>query len=221
MDYNSLKDQIRAYSNRDDDVFIAQIPNFIDQAMNKIYMEAKNIGFQTIVNGTLTADNAFLAKPLFPNVWKETISLTIIDDSVTPNLTYNLFSRTYEFCRIYNRNNVTGLPKFYSDYALGSSTGENARDNNLFYLSAIPDRAYPYSLVYLSLPIFNEANPTNFITDRYPSLLLYACMSEAMPFFRDDERIPVFSSMYDRALQAANKETVSRYTDRTAKRDKD
>jgi hypothetical protein len=81
--------------------------------------------------------------------------------------------------------------------------------------------AYGYLLNYLRLPLFNAANPTNFLTDRYPNLLLYACMVEAIPFLKDDERVPVFESLYNRALQSINLETTQRYTDRTSKRDKD
>ena len=49
MDYNSLTQQIIQYSKRTDQFFIDQVPNFINQAINRIYSEAKNIGFEKII----------------------------------------------------------------------------------------------------------------------------------------------------------------------------
>jgi len=49
----------------------------------------------------------------------------------------------------------------------------------------------------LALPLFNVENPTNFLTVRYPSLLLYASMLETIPFLKGDERVPVFESLYN------------------------
>jgi len=52
-------------------------------------------------------------------------------------------------------------------------------------------------------------------------LLLYACMMEAIPYLKSDERIPVFESLYKRALESVNSDTNSRYIDRYSKRNKD
>ena len=76
-------------------------------------------------------------------------------------------------------------------------------------------------MIYLALPLFNAQNPTNFLTLRYPSLLLYASMLETIPFLKGDERVPVFESLYNRALQSINKDAEKLYTDRVVKRDVD
>ena len=80
MDYNSLVAQIKAYANRSDDLFNAQIPNFINQGINRIYNEAKNIGFQQVTqdNLTFTRGTNTVSKP---NFWKETISFQYINDN--------------------------------------------------------------------------------------------------------------------------------------------
>lgn len=203
MDYNSLTLQIQNYTNRTDNFFVSQIPDFINQGINRIYSEAKNIGFEITANDTLTTNTATLAKPAN---WRETISFAYTN-LVTPNLNF-LFPRSNEFCKVYSPLQ-TGLPLFYSDN-LGYTE---------FYLSPTPDQDYPIQLVYFGLPLFNAQNLTNFLTDRYPSLLLYACLLETTPFLRDDERTPVFESLYNRALQDINRDTKERITDRTTKRD--
>lgn len=206
MDYNSLTEQIKQYSKRTDDFFISQIPNFINQAINRIYSEAKNIGFEKVVFGTL-AQNIFNVDK--PADWKETVSFTL---SLPPNDRSILQLRTLEFCQAYWPDpNTIGQPVFYADFNNYSS----------FYLAPTPDADYTFQLIYLALPLFNAENPENFLTLRYPSLLLYASMLETIPFLKGDERVPVFESLYNRALQSINKDAEKLYTDRTAKRDID
>lgn len=213
MDYNSLVLQIQAYANRSDTLFVNQIPNFINQGINRIYNEAKNIGFQVTANGNMQIGVSTINKPLN---WKETISLQY---TINDNNTF-LLPRVYEFCINYWPVQATkSAPLFYADYNLPTQ----AVDQGQFYIVPTPDVTYPYTLTYLGLPEFNANgnNTQNFLTDRFPNLLLYSCMTEAAPFLKDDERVPVFESYYNRALQNINRETTERYTDRTSKRDKD
>lgn len=214
MDYNSLVAQIKAYANRSDDLFNAQIPNFINQGINRIYNEAKNIGFQQVTqdNLTFTRGTNTVSKP---NFWKETISFQYINDN---NVNTFLLPRTYEFCINYWPVQANqAAPLFYADYNLPQ---QNVGPGQ-FYIVPTPNKAYQYIITYLGLPEFDAMHTTNFLTDRFPNLLLYACMTEAAPFLKDDERVPVFESYYNRALQNINRETTERYTDRTSKRDKD
>ena len=210
MDYNSLTEQIKQYSKRTDDFFISQIPNFINQAINRIYSEAKNIGFEKVVFSNAPQDqiqinNFLLAKP---NDWKETVSFSI---NTTDGRKF-LKLRTLEFCQSYWPNpDLLETPEFYADFNNYTS----------FYLAPTPDQNYNFTLIYLALPLFNAENPENFLTLRYPSLLLYASMLETIPFLKGDERVPVFESLYNRALQSINKDAEKLYTDRAAKRDVD
>jgi hypothetical protein len=203
MDYTSLTEQIKQYSKRTDEFFISQIPNFINQAINRIYSEAKNIGFEKVVTAQLTQNQFLLDKPAD---WKETVSLTVSPGSLSV-----LQLRTLEFCQAYWPNPTTerATPLFYADYNNYSS----------FYLAPTPDQNYFFTLIYLALPLFNAQNTTNFLTLRYPSLLLYASMLETIPFLKGDERVPVFESLYNRALQSINKDAEKLYTDRVTKKD--
>ena len=90
------------------------------------------------------------------------------------------------------------------------------------YIAPTPALAYPYSLTYLSFPpVFNEQNSTNFLTDKYPNLLLYGCMVQAIPFLKSDERDNLLTSLYEKELENINKDTVERYSDRVTNRAKD
>ena len=97
MDYNSLTKQIQDYSNRTDDFFLDQIPDFINQGISRIYSEARSIGFQKFANNSIFVNNPIIDKP---NDWKETISLSITDaDTLIQTF---LLPISYEFCVIYS-----------------------------------------------------------------------------------------------------------------------
>ncbi len=212
MNYFELFNLIKAYSNRTDDLFVEQIPSFINQAITNIYNEAKTIGFQNIEEGSLQVGSAFITKPAD---WQETISLSYVITGVTPTRVY-VYPRSYEFCKTYSPlEDTRGNPVFYADYDLPTPGLGN------IFLSPTPDTAYPYQLIYLRIPLFNEDITQNFIADRYPNLILYASLLEAAPFLKDDERIAMFEARYNKALNTVLKNTASRYTDRTGKRDKD
>ena len=209
MDYNSLIEQMQQYTKRTDADFVNQIPNFIEQAINRIYYEAKDIGFEAVRSGQLRP-NIPLQQIVFDLNWKETLSFTLLDVRLNP-IAQTLWPRSYEFCLSYwpSLDNA-GMPLFYSMRQYGD-----------FYIVPIPDANYSYELNYLGLPLLNAQNPRNFLTDRYPSLLLNATLVEAMSYLKDDDRIAIFEAAYGRALQDTNRNTKERYIDRTAKRDKD
>ena len=211
MDYNTLTQQIKSYANRKDDLFNAQIPNFIEQGINRIYSEAKNIGFEVTTTGNIgniAPNNTTINKP--PN-WRETISLEIY--TADQKFSKFLLPRSYEFCKSYwPDQTLTAEPTFYSDY----------NDYQKLFFSPTADKNYQYKLIYLETPLFNDrGNESNFLTLRYPRLLFYACMLEAMPFLKDDERLGQFEQLYASSLNDINKDSTARYVDRISDRGKE
>jgi hypothetical protein len=223
MNYTTLTEQIQAYANRIDLKFRAVIPYFIEQGQQRIWREAKDIGFEQIQEvGTFQVNNATIAKPAY---WNKTISLIYGTEADAFLNCTTLYLRTYEFCRSYWPNSsissASNPPLFYADHQknLNSIFG-SAFDG--FFISPTPDKAYKYQLTYLQrVELLTLPNSENILTERYPDLLFYACFLEALSYLKDDERIPVFESLYNRALQSVNNQTEERYTDRTSKRDKD
>lgn len=207
MNYNTLTEQIKSYANRSDALFTTQIPNFIQQGINRIYSEAKNIGFEIIINGDI-AENAFDINK--PANWRETTSFELYTEDQT--FSKFLLPRSYEFCKSYWPNqSLISEPEFYADY----------NDYNKFFISPTADKDYKYKLVYLGVPLFNTENGENFLTRRYPRLLFYACMLEAMPFLKDDERLGQFEQLYASSLTDINQDSASRYVDRISDREKE
>lgn len=217
LTYPSLVTLIQQFANRSDTLFEELIPDFINLAINRIYSRAKNIGFEMITvsnDSLLTANQPFINKP--PG-WRQTISVQYTVTGVKPETRY-LLPRTYEFCTTYWPDiTATGSPLFYANY--GNDT--TYVDMDKFFISPTPDQNYPGQIIFLGLPLFNEDNPTNFLTLRYPALLVYGSLLEANLFIKNDERMAIIESRYNQALEDINQDTEKRYTDRTGKRDKD
>src|SRR5271156_2496279 len=103
MTYTTLVAQIQSYANRTDPDFVGQIDNFIAQAINRIYYEARDIGFEVIMVGALAPGNGSQTIQFTTN-WKETLSFTLQAPALAPALNpaiQILLPRTYEFCLSY------------------------------------------------------------------------------------------------------------------------
>jgi hypothetical protein len=210
MTFTTLKQDVQRYLERgntlaSDPIVFEQIPRLINLAERRIARELKVEGFINVVTGTLSAGQSVYPKP---DRWRDTVSINI-GTGATLNNRKLLFSRVYEYLRSYWPNALeTDTPLFYSDY-----------DYSHWLLAPTPDAEYPFEILYYELPpLLDESVQTNWITEYAPQLLLYGTLVEATPFLKNDERIPVWQSMYDRAAAMLNGEDLAKILDRSAVR---
>lgn len=220
MNYNTLVNQIIAYANRGGSIeFAASIPYFIEMGQQKIWKELNTLGFQkTTQLKKFQVNNATIEKPAD---WQETISIIYgSEDNFFINNVV-LLPRSYEFCINYwpnvNSSDPANPPLFYSDYQPGQ---ENVSPYEYYLIVPTPDKAYNYQITYIGRPnLITNENQTNILTDYYPDLLFYAAFLEALIYLKDDQRMPVYTKLYQESLTAANNLTKDRYIDRSVKRD--
>lgn len=208
MTYTSLKTDVRNYLERGsitDPIVFEQIPRLITLAERRIARELKIQGFQTVVVTNMQTNLAVYAKP---DRWRETISINI-GTGVGNNTRTPVFSRSYEYVRNYWPNeSVTGTPEFYADYNYSN-----------WVFAPTPDAAYPMEILYYELPpLLDDTNETNWLTEFAPNVLLYASLVEATPFVKDDQRVQLWQTYYDRAIAALNGEDLAKILDRAANR---
>lgn len=210
MTYESLQQDVRRYLERgatlaSDAVVYEQIPRLINLAERRIARELKIQGFINVVTGTLITGTSVYPKP---DRWRDTVSVNI-GTGATQNERKFLFTRDYEYLRSYWPNALdTDQPLFYSDY-----------DYNHWLIAPTPDQDYPFEILYYELPpLLDDSVQTNWITEYAPQLLLYGTLVEATPFLKNDERIQVWQSMYDRAAAMLNGEDLGKILDRSAVR---
>ena len=208
--FTTLQQDVRRYLERGsslaaDPVVFEQIPRLINMAERRIARELKIQGFINVVTTSLSAGQSVLDKP---DRWRDTVSITIgtgpTNDDRAP-----LYTRSYEYARAYWPNSTErDQPLFYADY-----------DYNHWLIVPTPDAAYPAEIVYYQLPpLLDEDHQTNWLTDNAPEVLLYGTLLEAAPFLKNDERIPVWQAMYDRAAAMLNGEDLGKILDRNASR---
>ena len=208
--FSTLKDDIQRYMERGDSlatdpIVFEQIPRLINLAERRCATELKIQGFINVVTDTLTPGLAVYDKP---DRWRSTVSINIGTGDDLNTRTFVL-PRDYEYIRSYwPTDTETGTPAYYADY-----------DYSHWIVAPTPDIAYPIEIVYYQLPVLlDDANQSNWLTEYAPQLLLYACLLETTPFLKNDERIPVWQQMYDRAAAMINGEDLSKILDRAAVR---
>jgi hypothetical protein len=210
LTFTTLQEDVRRYLERgstlaSDPVVYEQIPRLINLAERRIARELKIQGFINVVTGTLQTGVSVYAKP---DRWRDTVSINI-GTGVQNNTRKMLFTRAYEYLlRYWPDRTATSQPLFYADY-----------DYTHWLYAPTPDADYPFEVLYYELPpLLDDVVQTNWLTEYAPQLLLYGTLLEATPFLKNDERIPVWQSMYDRAAAMLNGEDLAKILDRSSVR---
>jgi hypothetical protein len=210
LTFTTLQEDVRRYLERgltaaSDPIVHEQIPRLINLAERRIARELKIQGFINVVTGTLQTGVSVYAKP---DRWRDTVSINI-GTGTQNNTRKMLFTRAYEYLLSYwPDRTATSQPLFYADY------------NYTHWLYApTPDADYPFEVLYYELPpLLDDVVQTNWLTEYAPQLLLYGTLLEATPFLKNDERIPVWQSMYDRSAAMLNGEDLAKILDRSSVR---
>jgi hypothetical protein len=205
MTFATLKQDVQRYIERgftaaSDPLVYDQIPRLINAAERRCARELKIEGFINVVSTNFANGVSVYQKP---DRWRRTISM-----AYGPNRQF-VYPRSYEYVRSYwPDESQTGSPLFYADY-----------DFTHWLIGPTPDSAYGVEILYWqTLPLLDDTNQTNWLTDYAPDLLLYATLLEAAPFLKNAESIGIWQSFYDRNLAATNGEDVQRMMDRTTAR---
>lgn len=200
MTYDSLVSDISSYLERTDQATLEKIPTFIMLAEQVIAAEIKFLGNLTPMTSTLVANQAVIDKPAR---WHKTVSMNV----TVAGVRQPVFLRKYEYLREYWPDPTdTGAPKYYADY-----------DYTHWLIAPTPDVAYNFEVLYYErIQPLDSSNQTNWFTIYAPQALLYGSLLQAMPFLKNDERIPMWQAQYDKIMQVLKAEDIQRMGDRQA-----
>jgi hypothetical protein len=217
MTYQGLTQDLSSYMLRTDQPFLAKIPDLIQQGIIRVYNNARDLGFEIVsVNNGLAAGTTMLP---MPGNWRATVNFQMINPD-TREITF-LLPRSFEFCKTYwpyySDRASRAKPKFYAEFPgnVNNANLDNPYGNMHWLLTPTLDRIYNFSIIYLGIPLFNEANPVNFLTQRYPNLLLYSCLIEASIFLDNEDKRNKYQTMFDKELETINRINTERSADRT------
>jgi len=200
MTYASLVTDISSYLERTDTATLEKIPTFIMLAEQVISSEIQFLGNLTVVTSTMNIGEPIIVKPAR---WRKTVSVNLIDN----NQRQPVFLRKYEYLRNYWPNATqTDTPVYYCDY-----------DYTHWLVAPTPDLAYNYEVLYYErVQPLDVTNQSNWFTQYAPQAMLYGSLLQAMPFLKNDERIPMWQAQYDKIIATLKTEDVARIGDRQA-----
>ena len=143
MNYETLYNNIQAYAENTESLFVASIPVFVQEAEERIYNSVQIPSLRKNVTGTLTSGNQYLSLPLD---WLANYSLAAIDSIGQYNY---LLNKDVNFLReAYPTTTATGLPKYY---ALFGSQLSNFNEMTLM-VAPTPDANYSVEMHYFYYP---------------------------------------------------------------------
>jgi len=198
MTYTELVAAIEAYTENYEQLFVDNIPVFVQQAEKRIYNTAQIPSLRKNVTGITQANNKYLPCPVD---YLSTYSLAVID--ADGNYEY-LLNKDVNFIRAaYPSPTDTGLPRYYSIFG-PAVAGEVISDELTFILGPTPDAAYTAELHYYYYPesITEAADGRTWLGDNYDPVLLYGSLMEAYTFMKGEQDVMAFyGQKYADALQ--------------------
>jgi hypothetical protein len=203
MTYAELVQKIRDYTEVDSNVFTSTIVNgFILDAEWRIQRDVDSDNNRAYATATVIANQAYVSTPL---VTDQTLIIReaqiIPDGTVYTGNNAVVEYRDTGFINEYNANNATGLPKYFSYW-----------DEQTIVLAPIPDLTYTMQLNYTLKPAgLSVSNTTTYLSQQFPSGLLYACLVEAYGFLKGPaDMIQFYEQKYQSALQGFSIEQMGR-----------
>ena len=200
MTYDSLVDDISTYLERTDTATLQKIPTFIMLAEQVIASQIKFLGNLVPMESQMIANDPVIPKPAR---WHKTVSMNI----TVAGKKQPVLLRKYEYLREYWPDPTqTDVPKYYGDY-----------DYTHWLVAPTPATGYTFEVLYYErVQPLDSSNQTNWFTQYAPQALLYGSLLQAMPFLKNDERLPMWQSQYDLIIQTLKNEDTQRIGDRQA-----
>jgi len=180
MTYSELKTAIANYLNRSD--LTSDIDTFIDNVEAELNRRLRTKDM--IKRATATADSQYLS---VPTDWIEAINVEITSNDFSP-----LFQQSIESLDVYRKanNNSTGQPVYF------------AMVDDSIELAPTPDVEYTLQLTYYAkISALSDSNTSNFVSVSHPDVYLYGALKHASIFLMEDDRIPMFTQQFEKALE--------------------
>ncbi len=177
--YSALKSSIADWLNRDD--LTAIIPDFVSLA--EAQLERRLPTQKMVKRSTATIDTPFSA---LPSDFLSAKSLVLTSTAPVQPLVFLTEDEIDAKKYVYR---TTGKPQYF------------ALVGNQIEVLPAPDTGYTAELTYIAtLAKLSDSNVSNWILARHPDVYLYGSLLQAAPYLRDDERIAVWSSLYQAAI---------------------
>ncbi|TFH81806.1 phage adaptor protein [Pseudomonas kribbensis] len=181
--YSELQASVASWLNRND--LSSNIPDFITLAEAQLSTDLKTRSMEAKVTLSTVAGTKTVALP--------TDMLEMRRIQVVGTYNQPLSYRSPDELSIDYAANGSGQPVVFT------VVGGNVE------LAPIPDAVYSLELTYQQrIPALSDASQTNWLLTTWPNAYLYAALLAATPFIMNDERLPVWASLYEKAKESIN-----------------
>ncbi len=180
MTYDEIKIKVAEYLNRTD--LTSQMDMFIDLTESDINKVIKHQDLIKRANAVAETQYTQL-----PSDWSRVINVELNTSDHTTLLQQSTESLDLKRTSI---DNVSGRPEYF------------AITDNAIELCPTPDTNYELQLTYYAnIPELSSTNTTNVVSDKFPDVYIYGCCKHASVFLMEDERIGMFQTLFDKALE--------------------
>jgi hypothetical protein len=180
--YAQLQTEIANWLDRTD--LTATIPTFIELA---------EANFNRVIRqpDMITKDDSFSIAGRYTTLPTDTLEIVRIVLDLTPVIVLEYMTPEELSER---RVSLTGGGKPYYFTTVGGST------NQLEVLRS-PDSTYTASIIYYTrIAALTDSATTNWLLTSHPDIYLYGALVEAEPYLKNDDRMPMWTSRLDKAL---------------------
>ena len=179
--YSQLQSAVGDFLNRQD--LEAVIPTFISLAEADLNRSIRHRSMLT--RSTATIDTQFTA---LPTDFLEAKNIQLNSEPITV-----LRYVTMEHADLVRQRNPTGQPCYYS------IVGDTLE------VVPVPDTSYTAELTYYKkITALADDATSNWLLSYHPDVYLYGTLMQSAPYLKDDQRIPVWGSLYRQYLADVN-----------------
>jgi hypothetical protein len=171
--YATLKTAIQDYTDNSETTFVANLPNFVKAAEDRIFESVDLELFRKNVTSALSTDDPYLSIP--------TDLLAVFSLQITTSGSENfLLQKDVNFLREYTPNaSTTGVPKYYAVFSTSH-----------FLIAPTPDANYSVELHYYYRPTsLVDTATTTWMSLNAPNVLLYGSLFEAYTFMKGEQDV--------------------------------
>jgi hypothetical protein len=185
MNYVQLSEAIQAYTENYESSFVANIPNFVENAEERIYNTVQLPALRRNATSNLQNGYQYLVTP---NDYLSVFSFAVID--ADGNYSY-LLNKDVNFIReAYPKAATTGEPKYYALF-----------DQDTFIFGPTPNSTYQVELHYFYYPESIVTAGSSWLGDNFESVLLYGSLLEAYTFMKGEaDVLAEYQKRYNEAL---------------------
>jgi hypothetical protein len=188
---NNLYTMIQNYCESSETSFVANIPNFVQLAEERIYNSVQLPVIRQNVTGTMTSGNQYLQLPstvgTTPVSWLSIFSVAVINPNNVVGNTSQAFllDKDVNFIRqSYPDPTATGTPQHYAVF-----------DSSTLILGPTPDQNYSVEMHYYGYPASIVTATNTWLGNNFGEVLLYGAVREAYVYLKGETDI---SQMYDK-----------------------